>query len=92
MTVEQPPTAEDAYELPEDTALGSVQSVLSADGFDGQFIAVAESRVLCTRCRSLMSAAWLSADEVTRLEGASDPDDMLVVIPVTCPVCGERAP
>lgn len=90
MTTDRPPSSADAQELPEDTGLSSVQSVLADDGFSGQFIAAAESRILCTRCRSLVSAAWLRADEVTRLEGASDPDDMLVVIPLSCPVCGQQ--
>jgi hypothetical protein len=76
--------------LPEDTALASVQGVLSDEGYSGQFIAAAEARVLCTRCRSLLAAAWLGADDVTRLEGASDPADMMVVVPLTCPVCGQR--
>ena len=90
MAVDQSPGTADTEELPEDTALASVQSVLADEGFDGQFIAAAEARVLCTGCRSLLAAAWLRADELTRLEGASDPDDMLVVIPLICPVCWQR--
>lgn len=83
-------TAHHGNGLPEDTALLAVESVLADEGFTGQFIAAPEARVLCTNCRSLIAAAWLRADEVTRLEGASDPADMLVVIPLTCPVCATR--
>jgi hypothetical protein len=86
-----PNTSEDEErDLPEDTMLLSVQSVLDEEGYTGQFIASSESRVLCTRCRSLLAAAWLRADDVTRLEGASDPADMMVVVPLTCPVCLQR--
>jgi hypothetical protein len=80
----------DNPDLPEDTALASVQGVLAGEGYSGQFISSTEARVLCTRCRSLLAAAWLRADDVTRLEGASDPADQMVVIPLTCPVCGQR--
>lgn len=90
MTPDQPPSAADTRELHPDRTLSSVQANLAGRGFDGQFIAAGEARVLCTNCRSLVSAAWLSAEDVTRLEGASDPDDMLVVIPLACPVCAQR--
>jgi hypothetical protein len=81
---------DDMHQLPEDTSLSTVQGILADEGYAGQFIAVEEARVLCTQCRSLLAASWLRADDVTRLEGASDPADMMVVIPLTCPVCHLR--
>ncbi len=73
---------------PADTPLGDVVRELGAEGYAGQFIAVADERVLCTACRSLLAAGHLRADQVTRLEGASDPADMVMIVPLTCPVCG----
>ena len=32
----------------------------------------------------------MTADHSTRLEGASDPADMMMVVPTTCPECGAR--
>ena len=84
------PTADSApadAASPADTPLGDVVRALGTEGYDGQFIAAAEERVLCTACRSLIAADHLRADQVTRLEGASDPADMVMVVPLTCPVC-----
>lgn len=41
----------------------------------------------CFTCRETFPASTVPADRLTRLEGASDPSDMVVVIPVTCPHC-----
>ncbi len=68
--------------------LSDITDALDGDGYDGQFRAEDKERVRCLSCRSALHASTLRADEVTRLEGESDPADMVIVIPLVCPVCG----
>ena len=71
---------------PADTALGEVLGHLEAEGDGGQFRAVDSGEVQCLTCRTVFDASDL-ASEVTRLEGASDPADMVMVVPAKCPSC-----
>ena len=73
-------------ENPTDTPLSDVTG--SAITEEGQFRAVEGSRIQCLTCREERDAAEYRADDVTRLEGVSDPADMVAVMPVTCPNCG----
>lgn len=73
---------------PTDTPLGEVVDTLGTDGWAGQFRALAGARVECLTCRAVFAAERVGADEVTRLEGESDPADMAVVVPLRCPRCG----
>lgn len=73
---------------PVDTPLNEVVDGLAEAGFDGQFRSVEGGRIQCLTCRSTFEAAEQRADAITRLEGASDPADMLMIIPVRCPSCG----
>ena len=54
----------------------------------GQFAARGGADITCLTCRNHFPAAGVAAHESTRLEGASDPGDMSMVVPVECPVCG----
>lgn len=45
-------------------------------------------RLTCGACRSVSEAADFRVGVERRLEGASDPDDMVLVVGATCPVCG----
>lgn len=73
---------------PTDTPLGEVVADLDRTGYGGQFRVVEGALVECLACRTRIPADRIRADEVTRLEGASDPDDMAVIVPVRCPECG----
>lgn len=57
-------------------------------GFAGQFGVAPEGAVRCFTCRSVWPAGRAEVAGSHRLEGASDPDDMLLVIALRCPVCG----
>src|SRR6478609_1079972 len=72
---------------PTDTALGEVMGNLDADGYGGQFRAADAGQVQCLTCRTVFDASTLGGDDVTRLEGASDPADMVMVVPARCPAC-----
>jgi hypothetical protein len=55
---------------------------------DGQFQATADGAIRCLTCRTEFPAASQHTHDAARLEGTSDPDDMLLVLPVQCPTCG----
>jgi hypothetical protein len=46
--------------------------------------------VECESCHRVTDAAELPVLELRRLEGASDPDDMLAVVAIECPNCHLR--
>src|SRR5690349_5135841 len=73
---------------PTDTPLGEVVDDLDGEGFDGQFRSEAGGQIRCLTCQRTFDASAVEADEVARLEGVSDPADMTMVVPVTCPSCG----
>ena len=73
------------------SSLGEILSALEAEGYTGQAAARPGGWVLCLTCHEESPAADLAVDGLRRTEGASDPDDMLAVAAVTCPVCGTRA-
>lgn len=83
-----PPPAAGPSPAPTDTPLAEVVDTLDTDGWAGQFRAVEGARVQCLTCRAVVAAERIGADEVTRLEGESDPADMALVVPLRCPRCG----
>jgi hypothetical protein len=60
----------------------------SAPTEDGQFRATEDGGITCLTCGVTSPAGVQRTHEASRLEGASDPDDMLLVLAVTCPACG----
>jgi len=47
-------------------------------------------RVRCLHCRNDSAPESMHIEGAMRLEGASDPDEMVIVIATVCPVCGVR--
>ncbi len=72
---------------PTDRPLSDVVEKLEGDGFTGQFGARSGGKVLCFTCREEFAADAIDADEIRRLEGASDPAEESMTVPVTCPEC-----
>ena len=70
-----------------DTPLHEVTDALDQRGHDGQFEALEGGEIACLTCGRHFPASGQSADRATRLEGDSDPSDMTMVVPVTCPHC-----
>jgi hypothetical protein len=70
-----------------------VLAAIAGDGFTGQFMARAPDpstqagRIECASCHMEFSADAAEVSELRRLEGASDPDEMLAVVALTCPNC-----
>ena len=59
-------------------------------GWSSQFATRGGGGVECESCRHTMPASDVPVLELRRLEGASDPDDMLAVVAVECSNCGLR--
>ena len=75
---------------PTDSSLMAVLADLDRAGWAGQFMALEGGDVRCLTCRGEFPASTIEADEARRLEGASDPADMLIVVPLTCPHCATK--
>ena len=71
--------------------LQNVLAGFAADGYDGEADSVEGGSIRWRRCRHEAPAAEAGVTGVRRMEGASDPADMLAVYGVTCPVCGDKA-
>ncbi len=57
------------------------------EGYRGQMAARPGGYVLCTSCHQETHASEMQVDGLERMEGASDPADMLAVVALVCPVC-----
>jgi hypothetical protein len=70
--------------------LTEIIATLEAAGFTGQMAARADGMLQCLTCRQESPANEFSLGAMRRTEGASDPDDMLAVVGLTCPSCGTQ--
>jgi hypothetical protein len=59
-------------------------------GYGGQFAARADGEIECFTCHERMAASEVDSRQLRRLEGASDPDDMLALAALVCSKCGTR--
>ena len=73
---------------PSDSAtLTEMLNSLADEGFVDQFVPVDGGAVECCRCSTTIDAAALDVVSMRRLEGASDPDDMMSLVAARCPNC-----
>ncbi len=70
--------------------LTEIIATLEAAGFTGQMAARDAGMIACLTCRQESPAAGFKLGAMRRTEGASDPDDMLAVVGLTCPNCGAQ--
>jgi hypothetical protein len=71
-----------------DTSLIAELRALASKGYTSDFQAASiDGEVLCLTCHQRFPASTLDADVVVRLEGASDPADMLAIVAAICPHC-----
>ena len=70
---------------PADRPPSEVAAQMAREGIQGQFRAAAGGQVQCLTCGHVSPAALYRADGADRVEGASDPDDMLLIVGVRCP-------
>jgi hypothetical protein len=82
------PEAGAADGVPSDnTTLVEVLAAFEADGFSGQFSATEDGKLRCYSCHRDLRPSRAEIVATRRLEGASDPDDMLMVLALNCPHC-----
>lgn len=74
----------------DNTDLVAMLEALSGEGFDASLTAVSDASLRCGSCGQVRRADSYDVARVRRLEGASDPDDMQMVVAATCPTCGAR--
>jgi hypothetical protein len=67
--------------------LAAILAELEGEGYTGQ-LRVVEADVVCGTCSSVLAPEDVMVHRFRRLEGASDPDDMLAVVGAACPGCG----
>lgn len=75
---------------PDATPLGEVVAGFEAEGYRGQMAARPGGFIMCFSCHQETDAGDMQLDHLERIEGVSDPADMLVVAAFTCPVCGAQ--
>ncbi len=69
-------------------SIREVAGAFERAGFRGQFASGEHGTVECFTCRQISDADAMPVEHLRRLEGASDPADMLAVVALTCPRCG----
>lgn len=72
------------------STLLEVLEILRERGYDGQLIPEEDGTIRCAGCDGRTAARDFGADGFHRLEGASDPADMNLVVWGACPACGEK--
>jgi hypothetical protein len=84
-------TSEPLAGVPSDNTTVSNMVATSADaGYAYQFVAQEGATIRCGNCQTVTAASEYPMDALRRLEGASDPDDMVAVIAVRCPTCAAQ--
>jgi len=56
-------------------------------GFTSSFSAIEGGRVECHQCNATSDAARVKMSSLRRMEGASDPGDMMAIVAIECPSC-----
>lgn len=88
-TQQRPATIDPA--IPDDnTTLTEVLDFYGRHGFTSNFGVTAEGLVGCDQCDQVSEPERVTMHSLRRLEGASDPDDSLAVVALTCPVCAAQ--
>lgn len=70
--------------------LSGVLTALAADGFGADVQLVDGGLFRWRPCGHHSTPAHAVVERTCRLEGASDPADMAIVLGLRCPTCGER--
>jgi hypothetical protein len=76
---------------PTDVTLVEVLAELAESGYEVDFFVEEETgQVCCSACRSCQDPDAVALEGMRRLEGASDPADMAVVLAIRCPSCDRK--
>ena len=75
----------------DNTTLTEVLAELAAQGYDNTMWVAQDGKLRCSGCEAEIDPSAVPVHAFRRLEGASDPDDMLVVAAVECGSCSIKA-
>jgi hypothetical protein len=75
----------------DNTTLLEVLDEMAAKGYSATMWVAADGKLRCEGCDAEIDPNTVPVHEYRRMEGASDPDDMLIVAAVECPPCGMKA-
>jgi hypothetical protein len=81
---------EPPMEATDETTLTAVLASYESAGFDSQFAATDDGQVHCFSCGVGAPPERVELHSLRRLEGASDPADMLAIAAVLCPSCDAK--
>jgi hypothetical protein len=70
------------------STLTEILQAAADNGYDADFVAAGGGRVRCGHCNTEMPVSTVHVEHIDRLEGASDPADMMLVASLRCPACG----
>jgi hypothetical protein len=71
----------------EGTTLTEVLEAYAAGGFAAHFTVTEDARIECGACGVVSDPSAVRMSSLRRLEGESDPADMMAVVALTCPAC-----
>lgn len=74
----------------DDTTLIEVLAALGSEGWTENMSVNDDGEVRCPQCSTVSRPEDVGVDRLRRLEGASDPADMMAVVALTCPICESR--
>jgi hypothetical protein len=69
------------------STLTEVLQAAADNGYDATFDTVGGGRVRCGHCTTEMPVSTVHVEHIDRLEGASDPADMMLIASLRCPAC-----
>jgi len=72
------------------STITEVLATFEQAGYRSQFVVRPGGALECTACHRNVHARDAHVHAFRRLEGASDPADMLAVVALVCPHCGAR--
>ena len=79
-----------SHESPDNITLSEILESFELEGYRGQMAARAAGQVLCVSCHMESDAAEMQVDDLRRIEGVSDPADMMAVAALVCPLCNSQ--
>lgn len=74
----------------DNTTLLAVLEDFRREGWDGNLVLTEDGPIRCPSCRQENDPQRWEQGALQRMEGASDPADMMSVMGLTCPECGTR--
>lgn len=88
---ERPVPSQRAEGAPSDnTTLVAVLHHFMTEGWNQNMTVTDDGDVRCPSCRTESAPGDVSMGEIRRMEGASDPADMLAVVGLMCPRCDAK--